>query len=34
MSKAVESKIFEPKDKGAWDDAYARFQKILSTDPL
>jgi rhamnulokinase len=30
VRRSVESKIFEPKDTAIWDDAYARFQKILS----
>jgi rhamnulokinase len=27
---SIETKFFEPKENGAWNDAYARFQKILS----
>ena len=27
--RSFETGIFEPKNTGAWDDAYARFQKIL-----
>ena len=30
MRRSFETKIFEPRNTGAWDDAYARFQKILS----
>jgi sugar (pentulose or hexulose) kinase len=30
VRRSFETKIFEPKNTGAWDDAYARFQKILS----
>jgi len=30
IRRSFETKIFEPKNTGAWDDAYARFQKILS----
>jgi sugar (pentulose or hexulose) kinase len=30
VRRSFEAKIFEPKNTGAWDDAYARFQKILS----
>jgi rhamnulokinase len=26
---SVEPKVFEPKNSGAWDDAYARFKKIV-----
>jgi sugar (pentulose or hexulose) kinase len=29
VRRSVETKIFEPKNTAAWDDAYARFQKIL-----
>jgi rhamnulokinase len=29
--RSFESKIFEPKNTDVWDDAYARFQKILSS---
>jgi rhamnulokinase len=28
--RSFETKLFEPKNTGAWDDAFARFQKILS----
>ena len=30
VRRSVEPKVFEPKNPGAWDDAYARFRKILS----
>lgn len=30
VRRSVEPKIFEPKTPGVWDEAYARFQKILS----
>ena len=30
VRRSFETKIFEPKNIHAWDDAYARFQKILS----
>jgi sugar (pentulose or hexulose) kinase len=30
IRRSFESKIFEPGNTGAWDDAYARFQKILT----
>ena len=29
IRRSFETKIFEPTNTGAWDDAYARFQKIL-----
>ena len=29
IRRSFETKIFEPTNPGAWDDAYARFQKIL-----
>ena len=31
VRRSFETKMFEPKNTGAWDDAYARFQKILAT---
>jgi rhamnulokinase len=31
IRRSFETKIFEPRNTAAWDDAYARFQKILST---
>jgi rhamnulokinase len=31
IRRSFETKIFEPRHTAAWDDAYARFQKILST---
>ena len=31
---SFETKTFKPKNTGAWDDAYARFQKIPSSDRL
>jgi len=30
VRRSFEPKIFEPKNTGAWNDAYVRFQKILS----
>lgn len=30
IRRSFETKIFEPKNTGAWDDAYTRFQKTLS----
>jgi rhamnulokinase len=30
VRRSVEPKIFEPKNTAVWDEAYARFQKILS----
>jgi sugar (pentulose or hexulose) kinase len=30
VRRSFETKIFEPENTGAWDDAYARFQKILA----
>jgi sugar (pentulose or hexulose) kinase len=30
VRRSVEPKIYEPKNTGIWDEAYARFQKILS----
>ena len=30
VRRSVEPKIFEPQNTGVWDDAYARYQKILS----
>jgi rhamnulokinase len=31
VRRSFETKIFEPKNAGAWNDAYPRFQKILSS---
>ena len=31
IRRSFETKMFEPKNTGAWDDAYARFEKILSS---
>ncbi|HKW30934.1 MAG TPA: rhamnulokinase family protein [Verrucomicrobiae bacterium] len=31
IRRSFETKVFEPKNTGAWDDAYARFQSILPT---
>ena len=30
VRRSVEPKVFEPKNTSVWDEAYARFQKILS----
>ena len=30
VRRSVEPKVYEPKNTGVWDEAYARFQKILS----
>ncbi|HUE36151.1 MAG TPA: rhamnulokinase family protein [Candidatus Acidoferrum sp.] len=30
VRRSVEPKVFEPKNTGVWDEAYGRFQKILS----
>lgn len=30
VRRSVEPKVFEPQNPGVWDEAYARFQKILS----
>jgi rhamnulokinase len=30
VRRSVEPKVFEPKNPRIWDDAYARFQKILA----
>ncbi|HVU07205.1 MAG TPA: rhamnulokinase family protein [Verrucomicrobiae bacterium] len=32
--RSFETKIFEPQNPDAWDDAYTRFQKIALTDSL
>jgi len=29
VRRSFETKTFQPKNVGAWDDAYARFQTIL-----
>ena len=34
VRRSFETQIFQPKNTSAWDDAYARFQKILATDRL
>ena len=31
VRRSFETKTFKPKNTGAWDDAYGRFQKILSS---
>ncbi len=34
VRRSFETKMFEPKDTGAWDNAYARFQNLLAGDRL
>lgn len=34
VRRSFETKIFEPNNTGAWDNAYARFQNVLVTDHL
>jgi hypothetical protein len=29
VRRSVEPKVFQPQNTGIWDEAYARFQKIL-----
>ena len=31
IRRSIETEMFEPKNPGAWDDACARFQKLVST---